>query len=146
MIVLKRSTKEDIQYISTVDNQEVTEEEIEFYATECKCVTFFDTDTENPVAIGISHSNGEIGLLLDNDNLKGKIKNFYTMLVVFVTCVFHELDDYNLPLRVYTGIRPTFRDLRWITFLGFSQCATEPEHENRGWRTFDLEFSRWFHE
>jgi hypothetical protein len=137
MLVLKEFELHDFELCSS--EEVLTNSEIDYYLANCYLRTFIDTDTNEIVAVGMVQRCGEIGLVIDNSLLKKHIRKFYTLLVIYAAEAFAFVETD----RLFTGIVPTARDTRWISFLGFTKTETDIDHLSLGWDTYELPLDRW---
>jgi hypothetical protein len=137
MLVLKEFELHDFELCNS--EEVLTNSEIDYYLANCYLRTFIDTDTNEIVAVGMVQRCGEIGLVIDNSLLKKHVRKFYTLLVIYAAEAFAFVETD----RLFTGIVPTARDTRWISFLGFTKTDTDIDHLSLGWDTYELPLNRW---
>lgn len=100
----------------------------------------FKDESGTPVAVGMCAKSGEIGLIVDNDQITDA-KEFYTLVILFCAEGFtHSGAD-----RLFTGFDPRSpRDMRWCKFLRAKPAQDQiEEHTNRGWITHEILLSNW---
>lgn len=100
----------------------------------------FKDESGTPVAVGMCAKSGEIGLIVDNDQITDA-KEFYTLVILFCAEGFtHSGAD-----RLFTGFDPhSPRDMRWCKFLRAKPAQDQiEEHTSRGWITHEILLSNW---
>ena len=137
MLVLRDFELHDFELCNS--EEVLTPTEIDYYLANCYLRTFIDTDTNEIVAVGMTQRCGEVGLVLDNSLLRKHVRKFYTLLVIYAAEAFAFVETD----RLFTGIVPTARDTRWISFLGFTKTNPDIDHLSLGWDTYELPLDRW---
>lgn len=140
MLVLREYAIGDID---RCNSEEVVspEEKFEYqYNEDYYLRTFFDTETDEVLSVGVVHKDGEIGNLINNSRIRKHKHKFYTLMIVFGAEAFAFIDA----TRLYTGMQDIPRNIRWIRDLGFTPAdINEPEHAELGRVTYELQLTKW---
>lgn len=95
--------------------------------------TVFDTNTTEVIAILMVFVDGDVGMVVNNGLLRGRLHEFYILSIVFLVEALSHIDGDSLYCDVTTP-----RNHRWVRHLGFSLM---PASTNR----YTLPLSRWLH-